>query len=163
MKFTKRIFNKKLNFLISIFLLFTLLSLSGIVSAHNPTDMDLSFDTSTKELKVSITHPVSDTNIHYIKKIYIKINQEEPIIEEYTRQPGNSFTYTFDGLEVIEGYAVRVNAECNQGGSIIRELKVGSGVTIINEDGGDSSPSFEFLIMIISIISMVIILKRNKG
>ena len=64
----------------------------------------------------------------------------------------------------IEGYAIRVNAECNQGGSITKQLTVGSGETPISEDedDGGSTPGFEFLILMISLILIVFILRKRR-
>ena len=164
MKFIKFMFIKRLFLLISILLLLNIIFSSVIVSAHSPSDMSLSFDTSSKELQVEITHQVSDPNTHYVASIIISINGEIEIKREYESQSGNKFTYTFTELEAIEGNDIQVIADCNQGGSITKQLTVGSGETPISEDedDGGSTPGFEFLILMISLILIVFILRKRR-
>lgn len=159
MKDINTIYSKRLIFLIATFVLFSLVLSSANVYAHSPSDMNLSYNNTTKELEVKIKHQVSNPNSHYVTNIVVKINGETNLSKEYTSQPGNDFTYTFENIETVEGDIIEVTALCNQGGSISRQLTVSSGeVSESDEDG--STPGFELLLFIITIIAFLIIRKK---
>lgn len=152
--------SKRLMFL-TIFLMFiTLLFSTFYVSAHSPSSMNLSYDGTTNKLQVDISHQVSNPNTHYVDNIVVKINGENRINQDYTSQSGSSFSYTYEDLVLSEGDLVQVTATCNQGGSISNELTVSSeGVSVAEDDG--STPGFEILIFIVSIIAILIITKKR--
>ena len=145
----------------SIFLMVLLLIFfSYSASAHSPSNMKLSYNNSTKELDVEITHQVSNPETHYIYNIVIKINGETKITKEYASQPGSIFTYTYEGINASKDDVIQVTASCNQGGSITKELIVSSeGVS--ETGGGSSTPGFELIIFIVSILAVIMLVKKR--
>jgi hypothetical protein len=122
--------------------------------------MSLSYDSTTNELQVDISHQVSNPNTHYVYKIVIKINGVTNISQDYTSQPGSSFSYTYEDIDAVESDTFEVTALCNQGGSISKELTVSSEI-ISETDDKSSTPGFEFIIFITSIITIIIPLKKR--
>ena len=152
------------NRLISItgILLLIFFTLSTInVSAHSPSNMNLSYNTNTKELDVSINHQVANPDTHYVNNIIIKINDITIQTEEYSSQPGSSFTYTYENFTATKDDKIEVTANCNQGGSITKTLTVTSEETSKSEDD-DSTPGFELILIIFSIICIILILKKYE-
>lgn len=161
MKYTKVLSIKKL-FLINmvlIFLLFTLSSTSA--NAHSPSDMNLNYNITTKELNVSITHQVSNPNTHYVNNIVIKINGETNISKDYTSQPGSSFTYTYENFEATKDDVIEVAAFCNQGGSISRQLTVTSGEASQSDDDR-STPGFELILFMVALIVLMFVIRKKR-
>jgi hypothetical protein len=151
---------KMLLFSTVFFMLLLIIFLSLNVSAHSPSSMSLSYDSTTNEFRVDISHQVSNPNSHYVYSIIVKINGVTNITQDYTNQPGSSFSYTYEDIDLIEGNTFEVNAFCNQGGSISKELTV-SYEGISEPDENSSTPGFDFIIYIISIITFIILVKRR--
>jgi hypothetical protein len=147
--------------LISIIIIFFS---SALLSAHSPTNMKVIFNNTDKVLQVEITHEVSNTKVHYVIFIKIFINGAGELKQEYVDQEGNSFTYAFLKIEAVEGDVIKVTAECNQGGSITKQLTVGSSEITVSEDDdeGSSTPGFELLIFLISLTVIFYILRTRK-
>lgn len=92
------------------------------VSAHPPSAMVLSYDELSKDLQVTITHPVPDPQNHYINKVIVTINGNVVNDSRYTSQPGpDTFTYTYP-VETVTGDEIRVTASCSLAGSLARTL-----------------------------------------
>ena len=161
MKYTKVLSIKKL-LLINIVLIFLIFTLSSIsVNAHSPSDMNLSYNITTKELNVSITHQVSDPNTHYVNNIVIKLNGETNISKDYTSQPGSSFTYTYENFEATIDDEIEVAAFCIQGGSISKQLIVTSG-EVSKSDDDSSTPGFELILFMVALIVLMIVIRKNR-
>lgn len=157
MKLTKMIFNKSLLILTTILIF---ISSCGFVYAHSPTNMNLSYNITTKELQVSINHQVSNPNTHYIYNIVIKKNGVTIINQDYSNQPGSSFTYIYNETSAVEGETIEVTGYCNQGGSIKRQLTVSS-KEISETDNDNSTPGFQLILFIFSIIFLIIVFKKK--
>ena len=96
------------------------LLLMSPVSAHSPSDMSLSYNELSKELRVTITHAVPDPGGHYINEVTISINGKVVNNSRYTIQPApNTFTYTYP-VETVTGDEIKVTATCSLAGSIVR-------------------------------------------
>jgi len=151
--------NRLLFLTVSLVLLsFAFLSLNAV--AHSPSNMALSYDSTTKELQVDISHQVSNPNTHYVENIVVKINGETSINQDYTSQSGSEFSYTYEEIDASEGDVIEVTANCNQGGSISRDLTISSeGVSESDDDS--STPGFELLVFIISIIAIILFIKKR--
>ena len=142
-------------------LMINLVFLASIsVGAHSPSDMSLSYDESTAQLHVSGTHEVSDPSTHYVYIMSLKINGVVFNTREFANQSGNSFTYTFYNVEAVEGDVLEVTAYCNQGGSITRELTVGSETDSDTEGGG--TPGFELVLFIVSAVFLIVFIRRRR-
>ena len=162
MKTTKELFNKRLVLLTLISTFFLIILSSTNVYAHSPSEMSLTYNSTTHDLQISVTHQVSNPDTHYVFRINIKINNETYANREYSNQPGSSFTYTFEELEVIEGDTIEVTAYCNQGGYLTKQLTIGSGeISKVNGEE-ESTPGFELILFIISIIISIIIIQKKR-
>ena len=155
------IFLKIRRLTITVLILFLLVSiLTSNVYAHSPSSMNLTYDTETQDLKVDITHQVSDPNTHYIFKIVIKKNGMAYNTYNYTNQPITStFTYTYD-VDAQEDDIIEVTANCNQGGQISKQLTVTMGES---ESGDSSTPGFELFLVIIGVVLLIIWRKTGKN
>ncbi|KYK30391.1 MAG: hypothetical protein AYK22_03925 [Thermoplasmatales archaeon SG8-52-3] len=161
MKFTKKKGNIRLLIFTVFFMFFLSILLSFNVYAHSPSNMNLGYNITTKELEVSLNHQVSNTNSHYVNNIVVKINGETIINKDYTSQPESSFTYIYNNTQAEENDTIEVTAFCNQGGSITRQLKVSSGK--ISQTDDDSTPGFQLILFVISIIFLIFVFKIKKS
>lgn len=136
--------------------------ISQIASAHSPSGMELSYNVETQLLEVTITHQVSNPESHYVYNIVIDKNGEIYDSLNYNSQPSSSsFTYNFE-VNTSEDDVVKVTANCNQVGSVTKQLTVTSdGVIVENGKDDNGIPGFE-LVIIISAMLILIILIRNK-
>lgn len=92
------------------------------VSAHPPSDMSVTYYELSKDLSVSITHPVPNAGEHYIKEVIVSINGKVVNTSRYTSQPvQDTFTYTYP-IETVTGDEIQVTATCSLAGSISRTL-----------------------------------------
>jgi hypothetical protein len=113
--------------------------------------MNLNYSKSTSELKVEITHQVSNPSTHYVYNIEIKISGEVYISQNYTSQPGSSFEYTYEEMEVIEEETIQVTALCIQGGSITKELIIDA-EDVMDTSDDPSTPGFGLLLILFAVI-----------
>jgi hypothetical protein len=85
--------------------------------ANPPSDVQLSYVQKDQVLQVTIAHYSFTPNYHYIKRVEIRKNSENPLVHEYKNQPDKSpFTYTYK-LLLKEGDRVEVKAICSLYGS----------------------------------------------
>jgi len=105
--------------------LLTLFFWSPVTYAHGPGDITLQYDSSSHLLSVTVLHPVSDPQKHYIKTITITKNKDPLETHVYKSQPESSpFTYTYN-VKAEEGDIFEVKAKCNYFGSRTATLTVG--------------------------------------
>jgi hypothetical protein len=114
-----------------MYLLIVLLAISVLlvfpVSAHPPSEVNLTYNTSTSELAVTITHAVRDPADHYIDPVEVRSGNTVLILARYTSQPTNgTFTFLYT-VPAKSGDLLEVNATCNKGGSLIETILVPSG------------------------------------
>lgn len=105
-----------------------LTALSGYVLAHTPADVAVSYDETTGDLGVSITHQVDNPATHYIKHVTVRQGTTVLIDQSYASQPDSSvFTYRYN-LPQLRGSRgeIRVDAECSIGGSRSGTLNLGA-------------------------------------
>lgn len=135
----------------SFFLLLSIVSF--IVSAHSPSNIELSYDIDTQILSIDISHSVADPNNHYIKEVEIEKNGEEYMNEQYTsQQSSSSFTDTYV-ITDADGDSLKVTGYCSISSSISGSITVGS-----DDSTNTSTPGFE-LIMILSAIGLALVWK----
>lgn len=100
------------------------LLLTQVSYAHSPSDMQVSYDTRSRQLAVAITHQVSGPGSHYVREIVVRVDGREMVAAAYTSQPSpSSFTYTYP-LNATPGSIIAVSAHCSLGGSIQRSIPV---------------------------------------
>ena len=100
------------------------LSLPHLAQAHNPQKVDVSYDFASQTLVVKITHTSNNPDKHFVKEVVVKKNGQVVQRGEYTKQAGDTFTYTYkmaaSGADTIE-----VTAFCNIHGSTTQKFNPG--------------------------------------
>ena len=119
--------------------------------------MTVLYNLETQDLRVTITHPVSDPTTHYIYKVEIKKNDVIYNTSTYTSQPDpNSFTYIYK-INATTGDTIDVTASCIQGGS----KTIQDTITLNNGESKKSTPGFEIIILLGAILITLAILRRK--
>ena len=92
--------------------------------AHSPKEVKLAYETSSQNLKVTITHASPFPSSHYIKSVEIKINGKTALTKEYNNQPAETpFTYAYD-IAAAPGDILEVKASCSLYGSKTEKLTI---------------------------------------
>jgi len=113
-------------FLVLVTIAAALVLIAGPAAAHPPADISLKYDDDAQELSVTITHPVSGEQDHYIRNVQVKENNVVSSDTAYKSQPaGDSFTYVYT-LPLQPGDTVRVTATCSLGPSLTKTLDITS-------------------------------------
>jgi hypothetical protein len=137
--------------------LVALISMSYMVCAHAPIGITVSYNLETQDLRVIITHPVSDQTTHYIKEVKIEKNGVLYNTSLYDSQPdSNSFTYTYQ-INATTGDTIDVTASCIQGGS----KTIQHTVVINNGESKKSTPGFEVIVLLGAVVISLVILQRK--
>jgi len=93
--------------------------------ANAPKDVQLSYDSTSQILSVTITHKSPFPNIHYIKIVEIKKNGNVVSTNKYKSQPDQAtFTYSYN-VAAKAGETLEVKASCSLYGSKTVNLTVG--------------------------------------
>jgi len=104
-----------------------LTALSGYALAHTPAGVAVSYDETTGDLGVAITHQVDDPATHYVKHVTVRQGTMVLIDQSYTSQPDKSaFTYRYN-LPQLKGSSgeIKVDVECSIFGSRSGILSLG--------------------------------------
>jgi hypothetical protein len=104
-----------------------LTALSGYALAHTPAGVAVSYDETTGDLGVTITHQVDDPATHYVKHVTVRQGTTVLIDQSYTSQPDKSaFTYRYN-LPQLKGSSgeIRVDVECSIFGTRSGTLTLG--------------------------------------
>src|SRR4030042_2005367 len=90
------------------------------VFAHAPKSIDITV--SEKNISVSISHPVSNPQNHYVKRVEVTLNDQKIIEQTFSLQEGNSqeLIYRIPSLKISD--TVTVEAFCNMAGSQKRTI-----------------------------------------
>jgi hypothetical protein len=102
-----------------VIVIIALTALSGYALAHTPAGVAVSYDESTGDLGVAITHQVDDPATHYVKHVTVRQGTTVLIGKSYASQPDKSaFTYRYN-LPQLKGSSgeITVDVECNIFGS----------------------------------------------
>jgi desulfoferrodoxin (superoxide reductase-like protein) len=153
--------NKKYmtTFCVFAFLSLFLLGFVGTISAHPPSEMTVEYNAVNEQLTVEITHQVSDGVTHYIKLVTISVEDEVERVENYTSQPGNTFTYTYEDVYANEGQTISVYAVCNLGGDLEKSLTVSANGSSTSDD--TDTPGFAVITLLVS-IGLITLIVRKK-
>lgn len=139
--------------LIVFLVILSLVSISGGVSAHSPSDMELSYDRENYELTVTVSHSVGNKNTHYIEEVIIEKNGDEYERETYSSQPDNSeFIYTYS-VDASEGDTINVKANCNQGGDIEKTIELTE--ECVKEKDDTPFIPLSLVILVVAITSLI--------
>jgi desulfoferrodoxin (superoxide reductase-like protein) len=85
------------------------------VFAHAPKRVDITV--SGKNISVSISHPVSNPQNHYVKRVEVFLNGKKIVEQTFSLQEGNyqELTYHIPSLRISD--TVTVEAFCSIAGS----------------------------------------------
>jgi hypothetical protein len=109
-----------------------LIVLTGGALAHPPAEAVVTYDETTGDLIVAVTHPVDDPTTHYVKQVTVMQRDIKLIDKSYTSQPDrSSFTYRYN-LPQLKGSIgeVRADVQCNWFGSRSGTLMVTQNLTL---------------------------------
>lgn len=106
---------------------FLLLSLFAAQTAlaHPPSDIHIAFDSKYKNLKITISHSVTNPASHFAETIKIMVNKEERIVQTLIMQDtdaGQYLQYTLPNAK--SGDRIRVEVLCNSYGKKMKEYRV---------------------------------------
>ncbi len=105
-------------------LLFSILLLTPVF-AHPPKSIELVFESTTKVLRVNISHVVNDPSRHYIEKVVVELNGEEIITQTFKTQTDKQkqeIMYVIGDAQ--EGDKISVTAYCSISGKKTETLDV---------------------------------------
>jgi hypothetical protein len=132
------------------------------ISSHSPASLTIEYDFSQQELTANLVHSVANMNTHFIIEIEIRVNDVLDSLNNYTSQQTTSaFSYTYNVTAVV-GDAIKVTAECNQGGSQIKQI------TVSDDTVTPAVPAAHVCIILIGLSSTALIkirrrVKRGEG
>jgi len=86
------------------------------VFAHPPTSIDLICDKEENLINIEINHVARNIRKHYIRKVYVQINDAEPIKITYTKQEKVSGFNVELPTELESGDSVKVKTICSEAG-----------------------------------------------
>ena len=93
------------------------LSLPHLALAHNPQSIEVSYDYKTKTLAVKITHTSNNPDRHFVREVEVKKNGHVVQRGVYTKQPGDTFVYTY-AVAATGADTFEITAFCNIRGSM---------------------------------------------
>jgi hypothetical protein len=93
-----------------------ILSLPLAASATDPEKVDVFYNSYTKALTVTITHPSNNPSGHYVKEVTVKKNGAVVQRSAYTKQDGDVFTYTYK-MQATGQDMIEVTVTCSAHGS----------------------------------------------
>lgn len=99
------------------------LLLPSVSHATAPSLVEPTYDLATETLSVRIRHWSLVNSLHYIKSVEIKVNGTLVSNNEYHKQPGAEFTYTYH-VAASPGDVIEVTARCNLWGSRTVDLTI---------------------------------------
>ncbi|HRU39015.1 MAG TPA: hypothetical protein P5511_03990 [Candidatus Goldiibacteriota bacterium] len=103
------------------------LAFAGFAAAHPPSDIAVSSDVKSGEVKLSVAHKVKDAAQHYIYEIVVKVNGKQAVRQDAVTQTSadsQEVVYVIPGLK--EGDKIEVYAECNKMGDMKKTFAAGS-------------------------------------
>jgi len=110
----------------TLFILMMFLYITPILSfAHSPVEMTLSYDLEEQKLHLKLMHTSKNLNKHYIRKISIQLNDQEPVLQYFQRQKAPAFFKDEVPFEAEDGDTITVKAYCKKGGTKENQIIVG--------------------------------------
>ncbi len=100
------------------------LSLPHLALAHSPQKVDVSYDSKSQTLAVTITHTSNTPDRHFVKEVVVKKNGQVVQRGEYTKQAGDTFTYTYK-MAATGADTIEVTAFCSIHGSTTQKFNPG--------------------------------------
>ncbi len=95
------------------------------VSAHPPSNIQLSYDKYTKTLKIKISHAVTDPRSHYIKDVTVAINGDIALTHTLKMQDTDTSQFLQYSLPDAKSRdRIRVQAHCSSFGKRLKEMTI---------------------------------------
>ena len=95
-------------------------------SAHEPSSLNLSYDSSSQMLSVTVGHYSFDVTVDYISSIEVKVNDKPYHTFNYTSQYDKNIAAFSYKIEAKPGDLIEVTATSKLGGSKTSKITVGS-------------------------------------
>ena len=108
--------------IVSFFIFFSAICFFGY--AHPPTDIEITPDFKNSNLKIDITHPVSNPRKRYIDKVAITIDDKEPIVKYFFFQTGVNKVFTIQIPDLDKAKNIVIKARCKHGGSLEKRFNM---------------------------------------
>ncbi len=96
--------------------LFFFLLISGVVFAHPPDAIHLSYQEDTQILKIVVDHNARNIRDHFIRRIVVLHNKQEIRDEIFPTQSDHQTQIMDVSLKAENGDRIRVKAYCSQAG-----------------------------------------------
>ena len=121
---------KQIKRMLSLLITF-LIFMATTTSAHPPTGMKLDYNQTTGTLHIEMRHVTGNMRKHYIRRILVYKNQEEPISLAIPQQTTPSSMVKDVPLKANPKDVIRVQAFSTDGGSAEETLIIPESVTPI--------------------------------
>lgn len=96
----------------------------GVGFAHPPVDMEVAYDPESKEVAVTIVHPVSDPTEHWIKTVDIAINDKEILEHTISRQDNDQEQVVHYRIpDAVCGDLIGIEGYCSTGGIFKKRIQ----------------------------------------
>ena len=109
---------------LTIFLSFFLMMVPVLSNATSPESLELKYDQLVGTLSAQGHHPTQDRFEHYIRRLIVVRNQEEPMKFFVTRQDSVSEFKITVPLKLEPGDKIHVDVYCSQGGMKAADLEI---------------------------------------
>jgi len=101
--------------------------LCGMLFAHPPKDVIVSYDPATQMVSITVTHLIKESKAtdpakHFIKDITVFVNDAKTIVEAISAQQSDGGEKSLYLLNVKKGDKVKVTATCSLAGSKTTEI-----------------------------------------
>ncbi|MBN2545363.1 MAG: hypothetical protein JXB50_06180 [Spirochaetes bacterium] len=112
-----------------IAIILLLMIFSGLIFAHAPSEITLSYNKNTNMLSINVVHPIASTKApnpmkHFIKDISVSVNGKTVIVETIAFQQSEKGEISTFLLKVKSGDKVSVKAVCSISGLKISEIVI---------------------------------------
>jgi desulfoferrodoxin (superoxide reductase-like protein) len=97
---------------ISLAVLFLLL-IGSVAMAHPPSEVTAEFNLESNILSVEVVHSVGGDPVHFIESLTLSHNSKEIIVQQISKQLGDSQTFLYFIPEAEEGDEIEIVAVCN--------------------------------------------------
>jgi len=97
--------------LFTVLMLFFLICITAI--AHPPREVVAEFNLENNVLSVNVTHNVGGDPVHFIENITVSHDGKEIIVQQISKQLGDSQTFLYFIPEAEEGDEIEIVAVCN--------------------------------------------------
>ena len=96
----------------------------SVCFAHAPSEINLEYDLEEQKLNIEIIHVTKDIKEHFIRKITVRKNNEEPFDHFLHWQKENKKVLEEISVSAEEGDIFTVKATCKKGGSTTASMLV---------------------------------------